>query len=274
MRKFAHIVNLGIFPETSDLHIAQPITVETMRIAKEFAVGQADVALLSAQYPEDRRAVPNYFTVTPDLTRSVLDFADFKVRRKLPLIKDILDRACDAAESDYIVYSNVDIGLLPHFYVTLNRIIESGIDAFIINRRLIAKEFTKLEDIPLMWAEVGRPHMGYDCFVFKRDVYPKFDLGLTCIGASYYDKLLLGNLLLYSSNFKVFRDHHLTFHIGNDKTWTSKAHEDYQSYNKAALDKFVAGLDAEKGTLVQRTLAENRRRGLRKKFADYLGARW
>ncbi len=274
MRKISHIINIGTWPPTSDLRVAQPVTLETMRIARDFAAGCVDVALLSAQYAEDRPSVPDYFTATPDLERSVLDFGTFKLQRKLPLIKDILDRACEARDADYIVYSNADIGLLPHFYVALDRLIETGFDGFIINRRLVSKELSTLEDIPVMWAEVGRPHMGYDCFVFRRDVYGKFELGEACIGASHYDKTLLANVLLHSSKFKVFRDYHITFHIGNDKVWTSKAFQDYQEYNMAGFRKFLAGLDPERAALVRKTLQENRARGLRKKFADYLGARW
>ena len=51
MLKIAHIINPIEVPTTSDLYIAQPITFETMRIAKEFA--KDEVELYTAQYQED-----------------------------------------------------------------------------------------------------------------------------------------------------------------------------------------------------------------------------
>jgi hypothetical protein len=53
MRTFAHIINPVIVEPTSDLYVAQPVTFETMRIARDFATGQVAVKLLTTQYPED-----------------------------------------------------------------------------------------------------------------------------------------------------------------------------------------------------------------------------
>ena len=45
----------------------------------------------------------------------MLDVVNFSIPRKLPLIKDIVDRATAATNADYVIYSNVDIGVVPHF---------------------------------------------------------------------------------------------------------------------------------------------------------------
>jgi hypothetical protein len=271
MYRFAHIVNLGIFPQTSDLHYAQPVTLETMRIAKGFAAGTVEVNLLSAQYREDREVVPDYFISTPDLERSILDVGNFKIQRKLPLVKDILDRAYEAVESDYILFTNVDIAVLPNFYTSINKMIDLGFDAFAINRRTISKIHTKVEDIPLMFAETGRPHMGHDCFIFKRSAYKKFVLGLTCVGAAYIGKTILANQILNSNKFNIFYDKHVTFHIGNDKTWTSKALKDYEVHNQKEFNKILLGVSAEKRAVVQKFLSGYRWRGLKNKIGDLLG---
>jgi len=94
MRKIAHIINPVIVKESSDLFIAQPITFETMRIAQEFARGHVDVALYSAQYPEDRPIIPEWFQMTPDLDRSILNIGSFHAKRKLPLVKDYYSSEC------------------------------------------------------------------------------------------------------------------------------------------------------------------------------------
>ena len=271
MKKIAHIINLGIFPESSDLYYAQPVTVETMRIAKEFAARDIEVHLLSAQYCEDRVAIPDYFLATPDLERSVLDVGNFKIKRKLPLVKDILDRASEAVESDYIIFTNVDIALLPNFYTSVSSLIDSGLDSFIINRRTISKTYLSVNDIPLMFAEVGRPHMGYDCFIFKRAACKDFVLGSICVGAPYIGKTILVNQILNSNRFRVLYDQHLTFHIGNDKIWTSKNLKDYEIHNQREFDKIIAGLNTKQQKLVRKSLSNNRWKGLKNKAGGLLG---
>ena len=81
MRKLAHIVNPVAVDESSDLFVAQPVTFETMKASKEYAKGKVDVELFTTQYIEDRHMVPDGFTPTPDLDRSVLDIAEFSFKR-------------------------------------------------------------------------------------------------------------------------------------------------------------------------------------------------
>jgi hypothetical protein len=270
MKKIAHIVNLSIFPETSELHSAQTVTIKTMEIARDFGLGTVDVALLSAQYSEEHRVVPESFIKTRDLDRSVLDVGTFQVPRKLPIIKDILDRAYETVEADYIIYSNVDIGLLPNFYVSIDKLIDSGFDSLVVNRRTISKSHTRVEDIPLMFAEAGHPHMGYDCFIFKREAYKNFALGFICVGAPHIGKAMIVNQILNSNKFNVFRDQHLTFHIGNDKTWISGSLKDYETHNQREFNKILVSLDAKHRTLVNKILSNERWLGLRNKVGIFL----
>ena len=199
MLTLAHIVNPVTVSERSDLFVAQPVTFETMRWAREAARPEVEVALLTAQFPEDRAFVPDDFTPTPDLDRSALDLQEFGVRWKLPLARDILDRLYEhAPKADFLIYTNVDIALMPHFYVAVGKIIDQGIDAFVVNRRSISGDYRSIDEIPLMYSAVGDPHLGYDCFVFQRDAYPRFDLAAAFIGVPPIGKVLLANLMCCS----------------------------------------------------------------------------
>ena len=75
-----------------------------------------------------------------------------------------------------------------------------------------------MDRVMTMYAEVGEPHPGHDCFVFKRSLFPKFKLGTACIGAGRFGKVLITNLICHSDKFKVFKDKHLTFHLGDDRS--------------------------------------------------------
>lgn len=239
MRKFAHIINPLVVGESSDLFKAQPVTFKTMQTARDFAKGQIEVELFSAQYAEDRKIVSADFTMTPDLERSVMDFGKFKLKRKLPLLKDILDCLSAATDAEYLIYTNVDIALQPHFYLTVNSIIEQGIDSFIINRRTITETYQELEQIPLMYAQVGKKHPGRDCFIFKKQFYKHYKLGNVCIGAGRVGAVLALNLMYNSLFFEEFRDLHLTFHIGEQRVWREDKFQDYNSHNRCEWDAIL-----------------------------------
>lgn len=249
MRKIAHIINPVIVEKSSDLYVAQPITFETMKIARKNAAGQVAVDLFTAQYPEDRPLVPDGFQATADLERSVLDLGRFQKKRKLPLLADILDRLYEASDAEYFIFTNVDIGVLPHFYITINALIDANLDAFVINRRTISAEYRRLAEIPLMYAEVGHKHEGHDCFVFRREVYPKYHLGAVCIGIPLVGRVLLWNLIGHAKKFKEFKKMHLTFHLGpgNDNVWQGQEWSDYRAHNIREAEKVIATMEQAHG---------------------------
>ena len=204
---------------------------ESMRVAKQFADGAVEVAQYTAQYPEDRPIIPEWYVQTPDLDRSVQNLGTFQVPRKLPLIGDILGRLYEASDAEYFIYSNVDIALMPNFYVTVNAIIEAGYDAFIINRRTLPPTYRRVSELPIMYAEVGQSHPGYDCFVFRRERLPGFMLGGICVGVPKIGVTLAANMICSARKFREFDDLHLTFHIGDDRTWGDPTLHDYFVYN-------------------------------------------
>lgn len=238
MVKFAHIINPVIVKQTSDLFIAQPITFATLKTAQEYAQSQGlEVELYSAQYPEDKSFVPSFFQKTEDLQRSVMDIRDFKLKRKLPFIKDILDRLSENTDADYLIYTNVDISVMPHFYWAVAELIKEGYDSLVINRRTISKDFKTIDQIPLMYAEAGLNHPGFDCFIFSRESYRNFKLEQVFIGFPPICYSLLINMLCNSEKFKIFTELHLTFHIGNDKVWEKGNQEEYLIFNTEETDK-------------------------------------
>lgn len=248
MLKIAHIVHPVVVDHTSDLIVAQPITFETMRTARKYAKGTAKVQLYAVQYhDEERIPLPRCFKRTADIERSVTDVHTFGEKRKLALIKDILDALYESAKADYFIYTNVDIALQPFFYLTLSRIIEQGYDAFVINRRTITDRYSAIRDIPLMYGEAGDPHPGYDCFVFKREVYPEYKLGDICIGTAWIGRAMLANLVAYGSKFKEFQDLYLTFHIGDPRPWMKEEFSDYFLHNRRELLKIVEQIESESG---------------------------
>lgn len=247
--RIAHIVNPVLVPASSDLHTAQPVTFESMRRARAFAAADGVAAeLCFTCYEEDLAAAPDGFEQARLLDRSVLDCGEFVMQRKLPLIGDILERLYQLSEADYLVYSNVDIAVMPHFYSGIAALLAQGHDAFVINRRTISGHYRSVAELPLMYAESGAPHPGYDCFVFRRSLFERFVLGNTCLGINWVGTVLLWNLQVFARDFRAFTDLHMTFHIGNDKAWKNPAFADYVAHNKreaaAVCGRLQAGTSA------------------------------
>ncbi|MDQ8184960.1 hypothetical protein [Pelagicoccus sp. SDUM812002] len=246
--KIAHVVNPVKVGSDSDLFVAQPVTFETMRRAKAIAAPLVDVELMSVQYSEDNDIVPDDFRTLPELETSVLDLGIFQRPRKLPILRHILDRAYQATDADYLIYTNVDIALMPHFYLSVANLLQEN-DGLVINRRTISDSYQSPDQIPLMWAEAGRTHGGFDCFVFRRDAYPKFELADTCIGTKGIGVIAYANVVAHSRSFQLLTEAHLTFHIGNDMSWTSSSLSDYMKHNYREVNAGAKALRSSAGPL-------------------------
>jgi len=252
--KLAHIVNPVAVKKKSDLFAAQPVTFETMRTARAMAEASVKVDLFTAQFEEDRRIIPSFFTITEDLDRSVLDLGEFKRKRKLPLLKDVLGRLYESSDAEYFIYTNVDIALMPQFYLVVDLLIRNGFDAFVINRRTIPAMPNRTADIPLMYSTIGQSHGGYDCFVFRRDSYPLFELGNVCLGMAWVGRILLINLAAHAKRYQLIRDVHLTFHLGDDQTWRGNEYDDYKAFNEREGSMALKVLDQKYGPFNRATV--------------------
>lgn len=244
--RFAHIIHPVDVPATSDLTVAQPVTYSALLAAREFARGKVDVSLLTTKYHDENPEIPDGFEALPDLTRSVQDIGEFKTMRKLALLRDILQLQYEGAEdADYLIYTNVDISPEPHFYVTVARLIEQGYDSIIINRRTISDKYKSPEELPLMYAERGRAHPGYDCFVYPREAFPKYKLGDVCIGTGWVGTTLLLNLAYHAKKFREFKRLHMTFHIGYSPAWLNPRLIEFVDHNWAQMNEIIAEFEKE-----------------------------
>jgi len=202
-----------------------------MRRAKERAQGKVEVELWSAQYTEDRNMIPDGFLSTRDLDRSVLDLGSFEKSMKLPLIDDIVRRLYEESDAEYLIYTNVDIGVYPEFYEKVNQFIDDGLDAFIINRRRLPAHYVEVNQLDEIYQEPGKKHPGFDCFVFHRNLFKHFQLAEVCIGVPFIGITFAQNIFALSKNYRLFEDEVLTFHIGME-IFKGRAARDYFRYNR------------------------------------------
>ncbi|MEQ8625753.1 MAG: hypothetical protein RIB02_12405 [Vicingaceae bacterium] len=235
MVNIAHIVNPVNISSTSDLFEAQPVTFESMLNAKKYSKFKENIFQYAIGFDEDIPVFPNEFIQLPSMKRSILDTGKFAKKRKLPLIKDILLPLLKEEQIDYIIYTNVDIAVLPFFYDFIFDKISRGSDSLIINRRVI----DKIDSSSAMFAEIGDPHPGYDCFVFKKEILNSFKFENVCIGANWIGRTMLSNLVAFSSKLEILKDKHLTFHIGDDGAWLSNDFSEFDKNNKKETYKVI-----------------------------------
>lgn len=233
----AHLINPVKLHADHELSRAQPITFESMRVAAMWAGSNTTVELLTAQYAEDADIIPAYYRKTSNLEHSVLEYASFSRPKKLPVLKDLLFRLYHESTAPYLIYTNVDIALQPHFYRVVADRIRDGLDAFIINRRRIPAQFESVKQLPEMYALHGASHPGFDCFVFHRSLYPKFQLENVCIGIPFVEITFSQNLFCYARNFRLFEDDHLTFHLGMEIF--KKRDPQYLQFNRQQYRKAI-----------------------------------
>jgi hypothetical protein len=213
--RIAHLVNTFVPKAGSEFVHVQPITLASMAAAKAVTGPGVEVTLLSCSLAGEDVPLPEGFLRTEPLTRTVADVVSIPAP-PLPLIADLLQRLYTETDAEWLIYTNLDIGLQPHFYEAVAAEIRAGHDALIINRRRIPAHFRRLEELPEMYATTGKAHPGFDCFVFHRDLFPKFSLGLVCIGIPFIEIITAQNLFCHAHNFKLLDRAHLTFHIGEE----------------------------------------------------------
>lgn len=169
---------------------------------------------MTTQYEEDRVIIPKGFQVLQNLTRSVLDVNPQLKGKKLPLIEDVLSVAAENSNADYLLYTNMDIALMPQFYDALFTYIKKGHDAVVINRRRLEKKYNSIDDLALMYSDLGKSHPGFDCFLFKKELLSKFYLDQICVGIPFLEATLIHNIFSLAEKPLFVPDAHLTFHIG------------------------------------------------------------
>lgn len=239
--KIAHIINVTEINDSKNasyLHIAQPLTMKSMVVAQKIAKNMIDVELVAVKHKTEKVSIPSEFKWSIDLDTYAWEHIEalknLSFRRPLPRLNDIILSLYNFSDAEYFIYTNLDIGLCPDFYLRVSDLIEKGYDAFCINRRDMPKEYegvlldeSKLE---LIFVIEGIMHPGIDCFVFKREIVPSLSLGNVYIGYPPVGQVLKTQIELNSKYFIWIKDKRLTFHIGSDQPWNIEDH--YRKENR------------------------------------------
>lgn len=239
--RLVHVVNPFRSPSGPSNDRVQAVSYESMRRARDF-FPDVPVHLAAVVAPVDQDGVPEAFELAGLLNRNVTDVATFTHPAPLPLMFDVLEVGCsharalaDEMEDDparvYVVFTNVDIAVMPHFYAAVGDIVNHGYETLTIFRRTIPPIDPDPANLAAMYAEYGATHDGFDCFVFPLSHFDSYVRSDACIGRGFVMRSLLYNMVANSTNMAIVRKAHLTFHLGDDKDWKVPKFDDYNRFN-------------------------------------------
>lgn len=242
----AHVINVAEITDSnkgSYLHIAQPITLKSMVIARRAAAKVVDVDLYAIKHKDERVEIPEEFKWLPDIAKyaweHIASLTDVLPHKPLPRLVDIINGLYENSDAEFFVYSNVDISLYPNFYIYVNDLINNGLDGFCINRRTLPKDFNGIlideTNFELCYLMNGELHHGVDCFVFKREIIPLINLKNVFIGYPPVGKVLRSQIEMNSKNFNMQLYSRVTFHLGNDLIWKDKENPYWIANEQEAL---------------------------------------
>ena len=247
MLRLAHIINTTEITESkkaSYLHIAQPLTMRTMMVAKEEARESVHVDLVAVKHKDEILDISDSFNWAPEIESYAWEYIEtlknLDLHKPLPRIKDILSSLYECSDADYFIYTNLDIGLYPKFYLRVKELIEEGYDAFCINRKDLPKKLKGIvldeDHLNIIYSTegMGISHPGIDCFIFRREIVPFLNLGNVYVGFPPIGQVLKTQVEINSERFTWIKDKSWTFHIGIDSPWQKRGIYFEENYRQAS----------------------------------------
>lgn len=226
--QFVHAV--GFYPSPKAAAEQLYVAETAVQAARSYGNGVKHYNIQTAQ---EEDATPPHFTKITANPRLIWQVTPCAQKFNLPLICDILAAASkQASDDDFLVFTNADIALMPHFYQAMAELIALGFDAVTVTRRTIPDFATVAGRSSLAQAEYGASHQGFDCFVFKSDLFRRFSLTRSCVGVDYVERVLIYNLAALARRFLILRNAHLTYHFGDDRAWRDAAFEQLSAFNR------------------------------------------
>ena len=259
----AHVINITEINETkkkSYLHIAQPVTMQTMLDAKNKAVGKVNVELLSIKHQSENINPSEGFIELTPISHYAFEFIPSLKDvppKPLPRLIDILDAAYKQSKAEFLIYTNLDIGLFPNFYIRIKELIDKGHDAITINRidipKVVDEENISYFNPDDIFRQKGKHHIGIDCVVFKRCIIPKLVLNNVFIGFPPIGQVLKSQVEEHSINPIWIKTERLTFHLGSDMSWQQNVKHTYEIANEnEALNIYKPQFKKQKDSMLIR----------------------
>uniref|UniRef100_A0A7S3SKY6 Sulfotransferase domain-containing protein n=2 Tax=Emiliania huxleyi TaxID=2903 RepID=A0A7S3SKY6_EMIHU len=240
---FTHVVNPFDPGNSSEHRQAQRVTLASISHASALAAAQGiAVEVVCAVFPEDEahvRREPLQCLLERINVSAATALPQFRHPVRLPFLNMLLYAGYSRGSGKYLIYTNIDIGLQPPFYLKLARQMQVMPGVPISS---IREEFEHVE--PAFGVEhaiarrgTGLQHPGHDCWAFPREWVPRLILGFTLVGVSMVATSLMQALHALSGCRMSLLSPKLTFHFVDGDSVVK-----HPSNQRARNDKIFTGL--------------------------------
>lgn len=214
--RFLHLLPIVGNSAPEELLLAQELTLRSIEVARKFS-STIDVDVVGSRFFDEATPV-DWMIDYPCLSTSFSDICGIDDGPRLPLLREVFLPLQDLTGYDYVIFSNIDIGIQPFFYDAIKRWTLEGLDAINITRRNIDM---KIQEASLVkaYSANGKAHPGSDCFVFTPKSANRFIFGNVAMGLIPVDKTLALNLFSHAKAYRKLFNQHVSFHIGLDSDW-------------------------------------------------------
>jgi hypothetical protein len=185
---FTHLISPFVAEPNSFSAMQQQLVAQSIAAAVVHAAGLGlAVEVLGITTDKELQGVLPPLRALPVLNRTLGDLLAPSVQRfpnaplnsSLPILADILNAGYTFGQGHFLIYTNADIGLLPHFYsqvfemLSLANATQIPQSALSITRRTVLRNLTSLSEI---YAHASSPtnsaaHQGEDCLVCRSHSY-------------------------------------------------------------------------------------------------------
>jgi len=240
---FTHVVNPFDPGNSSEHKQAQRVTLASISHASALAAAQGiAVEVVCAVFPEDEahvRREPLQCLLERLNVSAATALPQFRHPVRLPFLNMLLYAGYSRGSGKYLIYTNIDIGLQPPFYLKLARQMQVMPGVPISS---IREEFEHVD--PAFGVEhaiarrgTGLQHPGHDCWAFPREWVPRLILGFTLVGVSMVATSLMQALHALSGCRMSLLSPKLTFHFVDGDSVVK-----HPSNQRARNDKIFTGL--------------------------------
>ena len=169
----------------------------------------------------------------------------FNIRRRLPLLSDLVRPLQGSGPFDIGILTNADIELTESFYERILDVWSVVGGAVSITRTNLpaGSGHTKLVDQVEHFPE----HPGHDCFVAPSEDWSRVVTGSVALGIPGVMKPLLWGLGDSRTPLKTLHGTRLTVHRGDDRAWSAPGFRDYAEHNDNELRQIARDTSARLG---------------------------
>ncbi len=233
---YIHIINP--YSINGSLDLVQRRTLESIFSAKKIA---SNSVYIVAVINEDEGFLEDYdfdFIINGS-ENDEFDVFFSSVNKSLPSIFQIIKEGINVSvNSDFIIYTNMDINITLNFYDFLNILMPGSFDGVSINRRTIDGNLINYPKVH-SHTHSGITHPGSDCFVFKTRIFNDFIKFNTVLGSLHVMKGMLYNLVVHCNSFGILTDLFITYHYGDDRAWLNSNFNPIEKHNEKEIMKLV-----------------------------------